>query len=616
MSDGSSIIAKPNRFQWYCLTALGLALLGVVFHPVTVILSVLTHWYCRRNERLKIFIWGCGSFSFVWYIYYHPIYILDPSQGSSDFFLAIPLVTGMLHPLGMVQSLLRPRSVEEWFREAAKHRRTEKMRQLVAAEQIEKRPIPRQSGVIPLGVFLEGETFPSNSGICVQEQWLCLNTQVRAGHSLALGMTRSGKTETQKRYLFEAAMNTNADIYLIDGKGEEGLTQFFRNTCYASGRGNPPILRLGDKGRTHPYNGFNGSAEAIYNRLVEITKMGKAQGGARFYAQMDRSILLPVCKSVHQGPPRSFLEIIQRIDETWLKEECRSNPVARSVLKGVKASDLITLKRSLYTFYEEFRYAMHPQGFSFDNSRCAIFSLPASSQKDSGKRFLDFLIEDFKDFTLRKDPERRVILMVDELNALGSDNMADLLKQCQSKNTTVFISVQDASSLGKDVQIQDLLANIDVYYLLQSNFPELIAAIAGTQDSVEPTIQYDTGEATGLGSIRKQDQFRVHPNDVRELSTGEAFVIQGNKAARIKVARVKETEMPIDDLPLEDSPHLEEPLFMPASVVKKSRQPRSISTAKPVAKAKAKPNKASDNKSTQHKPEQKVVHKKPLPLSI
>jgi hypothetical protein len=616
MSDVSSIIAKPNRFQWYCLTALGLALLGAIFHPVTVVVSVLTHWYCRRNERLKIFMWGCGCFSLVWYIYYHPIYFLDPSQGSSDFFLAIPFVAGMLQPLGMVQSLLRPRSVEEWFREAAQHRRIEKMRQLVAAEQIEKRPIPRQSGVIRLGVFLEGETFPAQSGICVQEQWLCLNTQVRAGHNLALGMTRSGKTETQKRYLFEAAMNTNADIYLIDGKAEEGLTQFFRNTCYASGRGNPPILRLGDKGRTHPYNGFNGSAEAIYNRLVEISKMGKAQGGARFYAQMDRSILLPVCKSVHHGPPRSFLEIIQRIDETWLQDECRSNPVARSVLKGVKAGDLITLKRSLYTFYEEFRYAMHPQGFSFDNSRCAIFSLPASSQKDSGKRFLDFLIEDFKDFTLRKDPERRVILMVDELNALGSDNMADLLKQCQSKNTTVFISIQDTASLGKSGQIQDLLANIDVYYLLQSNFPELIAAIAGTQDSVEPTIQYDTGEATGLGSIRKQDQFRVHPNDVRELSTGEAFVIQGNKAARIKVARVKEGELPVESLPPEDVPELREPMFRQVPRLKTTQTPQAKPDDKAAISPPAKTKKAPAQKAVTKQPVRPGVPRKPLPLSI
>ncbi len=612
MPESSGIIARPNRFQWYLLTGLGLSLLGAIFHPVTVIVSMLAHWYCRRNERLKLFMWGCGSFSLIWYAYEHPIYFLDPSQRSSDFVLAIPFVTGLLQPLGTLHALLRPRSVEEWFREAAQQRRKEKVKQLVAAEQLEKHPPPRQAGLIRLGVFLDGERFPPQSGICLQEQWLCLDTQVRAGHSLALGMTRSGKTETQKRYLFEAAMNSHADIYLIDGKGEENLTQFFRTTCYASGRGNPPILRLGDKVRSHPYNGFNGSAEAIYNRLVEITKMGKAEGGARFYAQMDRSILLPVCKSVRYGPPRSFLEIIQRIDGSWLEAECRSNPVARSVLKGVKAGDLITLKRSLYTFYEEFRYAMHPQGFSFDNSRCAIFSLPASSQKDSGKRFLDFLIEDFKDFTLRKDPQRHVILMVDELNALGSDNMADLLKQCQSKNTTVFISVQDTASLGKEAQIQDLLANIDVYYLLQSNFPELIASIAGTEDSVEPTIQYDAGEATGLGSIRKQDQFRVHPNDVRELTTGEAFVIQGNKAARIKVARVKETEMPVEALPVEDIPALIEPPFRQTP---RARVPLT-SRPKPVAKASAKSKKTPGKKPVTKKPVRRSVPKKPLPLSI
>ena len=96
MSVSSGVIAQPNRFQWYVLTGLSLALLGAVFHPVTVVVSVITHWYCRRNERLKIFVWGCGSFSLVWYAYYHPIYILDPSQGSADFFLAIPVFTQQL----------------------------------------------------------------------------------------------------------------------------------------------------------------------------------------------------------------------------------------------------------------------------------------------------------------------------------------------------------------------------------------------------------------------------------------------------------------------------------------------------------------------------------------
>lgn len=616
MSAASGVIAQPDRFHWYVLTGLGLALLGAVFHPVTVIISVLTHWYCRRNERLRIFIWGCGCFSLVWYAYYHPVYFLDPSQTSTDFFLAIPLVVGMLHPLGTLHALLRPRSVEEWFMEVAANRRKEKIKQLVRAEQKERRPIPRQASYIRLGVFLEGDTFSPNSGLCLQDEWLRINTRIRSGHSLALGMTRSGKTETQKRYLFEAAMNTNADIFFIDGKGDEALTQFFHITCYASGRGNPPILRLGDKSRTHPYHGFNGSGEAIYNRLVEITKMGRAEGGARFYAQMDRSILLPVCKSLRHGPPRSFLEIIHRIDKTWIEEECQYNPVARSVLRDIKPGDLITLKRSLYTFYEEFRYAMHPQGFSFDNSRSGIFSLPVSSQKDSGKRFLDFLIEDFKDFTLRKDPQRRVILMVDELNALGSDNMADLLKQCQSKNTTVFISIQDTASLGRTAQIQDLLANIDVYFLLQSNFPELIASVAGTQYSVEPTIQYDTGEATGLGSIRKQDQFRVHPNDVRELSTGEAFVIQGNKAARIKVARVKETELPVASLPPEDFPDFKEPVFGPTSLAAVTQPPHTRPVPKATTSVPAEIKTAPTKKTIKKNLVKRVVFPKPLPLSI
>jgi hypothetical protein len=67
--------------------------------------------------------------------------------------------------------------------------------------------------------------------------------------------------------------------------------------------------------------------------------------------------------------------------------------------------------------------------------------------------------------------------------------------------------------------------------------PDPIVTRAGTIRRAERSHQLDVGGATGMGSLRLQDTYRIDPNDVRSLPPGVAYIVTGGRAAKVAVAR-------------------------------------------------------------------------------
>ena len=74
---------------------------------------------------------------------------------------------------------------------------------------------------------------------------------------------------------------------------------------------------------------------------------------------------------------------------------------------------------------------------------------------------------------------------------------------------------------------------------------ELLAQMCGTHEVVEYTHQEEgtfgrlLGRNSGLRSKRLTDQFRVHPNQIKELRKGEALVIDKTNGLRVRVIKVR-----------------------------------------------------------------------------
>ena len=67
--------------------------------------------------------------------------------------------------------------------------------------------------------------------------------------------------------------------------------------------------------------------------------------------------------------------------------------------------------------------------------------------------------------------------------------------------------------------------------------PEPVAARAGTVKRAERSHQLDQVGATGMGSLRIQETYRIDPNDLRNLAPGVAWITTAGRAAKVAVAR-------------------------------------------------------------------------------
>ena len=57
---------------------------------------------------------------------------------------------------------------------------------------------------------------------------------------------------------------------------------------------------------------------------------------------------------------------------------------------------------------------------------------------------------------------------------------------------------------------------------------ELLAGLAATKGGVEYTAQTVGGVGTGVAPARHARQFRVHPDAIKKLAVGEAFLVNKN----------------------------------------------------------------------------------------
>ena len=67
-----------------------------------------------------------------------------------------------------------------------------------------------------------------------------------------------------------------------------------------------------------------------------------------------------------------------------------------------------------------------------------------------------------------------------------------------------------------------------------------MSARAGTKKAPEVGYQIEEGITTGVGTVRYQYQFKVHPDEVGKLTPGEAYLVNSKYAARIKIANVSD----------------------------------------------------------------------------
>lgn len=184
----------------------------------------------------------------------------------------------------------------------------------------------------------------------------------------------------------------------------------------------------------------------------------------------------------------------------------------------------------------------------------------------------------------KMEQNRMGYIVVDEFSALGGSLLQSLFERARSNGgavtlaTQVSTALEEASMSFKDSVIKN--SNVKVLHQQDTNAEEY-AGLIGTEKGMAETTQiFDdkdelgmTTRASGQGSLREVEQFRVHPNELRDLEPGQAIIFTKTPAVqhRVKVRRMTAsggrveppTETPA--LPSFPAPTAEPPRTEPAS---------------------------------------------------
>ena len=113
-----------------------------------------------------------------------------------------------------------------------------------------------------------------------------------------------------------------------------------------------------------------------------------------------------------------------------------------------------------------------------------------------------------------------------------------MFERLRSFNAGVILSSQSIEGLHDDeAERQRLLNSASTLIAHRLADPDPIVTRAGSIKRPERSHQLDPTGATGMGSLRLQDTYRIDPNDLRSLPAGVAWVVTGGRAGKVAVAR-------------------------------------------------------------------------------
>ena len=518
---------RQDTTSWYSVCTIFLIVISGLGS-----IAALIFWLTLRKQR-RIRYWGIGV-GLVWlsllilFSNHYPVYWV--------WILSIPsMALGAEYIAGVqwVAENFIQRDLETYLKQQQKRVHSETLKQSKIARK--RQPPTPTAGRLVIGSKIAGQPFLDHSGITLHKNWYVANENILDQHIFLLGAPGSGKSETLKRIVWEILHNTQRDVFVVDGKGDEQLATAIQEMTYQIRGETIPIVRLGYGEKGNPYNPLQGKAQDIFNRLVAMLNTAEASGGAEYYASVNRDLLQLVCYAP-VGPPRNLQDLRQRLTLKWLMQAYSNNPQEQRTIRELK-DHLKDLSIWLRPLIRDFGEVITENGFTLEESGGAIFSIRTQSVGDTGRRFLNLMIEDFKDW-MSKRQQRPAVFICDEFGQFENRNIPGLLSLARSSMLGIILATQDTSSLTDERTSRRIQANTRTKILMATDFPEELGELAGTVETLEHSFQHQEGEITGLGSSRLQHQRQVSLNEVAQLAPGQAFLIRQRQVAKIQIRQI------------------------------------------------------------------------------
>lgn len=425
-------------------------------------------------------------------------------------------------------------------------------------------------------------------------------------HSMIFGPSGFGKTTTILEIIkgltvAPAAAPFRIGAVFLTMKPEADITESLRKIAQATGRGFHVITQDGH-GATETYNplkhgtaqmranvlvgaeanaAHGGFSEPHYQRLglrstlvaLEALEAAVAAGLSYRAGGQMRPWRLDVKHVARMMSPASLESVRDslggspvavRISE-WLEESAADSSVT-SGAAGMRSRFAAVAEGAAGAVLVD-----RPGGLDLEQAIVAgdivVLNLDAAQDLEAAQFIANLAISDFVSTIARLghaswhiDPatgqqNRLNFLVVDEFAALGATGLIDAVERSRSHGAAVMLSAQSYTGLSVIGEgfLERVSTSTTVKLIHRTEAEaETLAQLIGTRKGWAETQQTfedldalgSQFRASGQGSLREVDKFKIHPNTFRTLAPGEVVAVWGVPQLRAEVVSVRKTATP------------------------------------------------------------------------
>jgi hypothetical protein len=361
-------------------------------------------------------------------------------------------------------------------------------------------------------------------------------------HLLVTGSTGSGKTWSLRRIVTEAVAD-GFSVVVIDAKGGYDFVNDARDAALTHGR---RFILWSFKGPS-TYNAYGtGSASEIAARLLfdEITEP--------YYLRIFQRHLQQVVAAVQSAGLTPSLRFVARYSQKQYWSDLMDRLSGEALHRFAAYLDSLTprvvqdltgsISRLATLDESDMGRWLAPErgerafdlGEAMDRGDVVLFQLNADRQPEPTRMFGAALIQDLVSIAGARQTgdHRPVLIVIDEFPAIAAPLAVNLLERGRSANYSVALGVQDVAGIeqGENTGLTErIVGNLTALLVHRQVVPssrELIATIVGTVGTWARTRQVRAGlGTTGLGSLTREREFALHPDELSSLRPGEAYLI-------------------------------------------------------------------------------------------